>query len=397
LIVLYDARESDKRIAINHESTKKLTDMIITRENYQAFFLDYHEGNLTSGQIAELMDFLVENPDLKEEFDEIDLVYLQDPNPDVFSHKDDLKMPLDAAIGGPIGDRHLIAWHEGDLNQEEQKMVLEAISEDSNLERDFNLFGLAKIQPDLTITFKGKSSLKRFVLGFQPGIIRNFAAAAAVLAILSTIYFMLPDINPSYELAEVNPIASPADSLSREILNVQKEPDPVIQPADNSTEPQGSEQPVSRRSGITEPGFSYRSKSFQLASVDPLPTLPVQITGNKPEFIETRQEFYWVSLAMDYSDEEIEQDMLPIETAPARRYSSFASLAYEGIERTTGVDVQRIERQIAERNFGIWDLAGLGLAGINQLTGTSLTLEKETDENGRIRTFGIGERFRISR
>jgi hypothetical protein len=371
--------------------------MIITRENYQAFFLDYHEGNLTSGQIAELMDFLVENPDLKEEFDETDLVYLDEANHEVFSHKDYLKIPLDTTINGPIEDKHLIAWHEGDLSDEEEKMVMEAISEDSNLERDFNLYRLTKLKSDLTITYRGKSSLKHFILGFKPGIIRNLAAAAAVLAFLSTLYFMLPDIDRSSDVALLKPIESPTDSLKRDVIEIQKNAEPAIEPVDSNNEKNGNERPVNRRSAAPEPAISYRSTSFHLAKVDPLPTLPFQTSATKPEFIETRKEFYWASLAMDYSDEEEDSEILPVETAPSRRYSSFASLAYEGIERTTGVDVQRIERQIAERNFGIWDLAGLGIAGINQLAGTSLTLEKETDENGRIKTLGIGDRFRINR
>ncbi len=43
--------------------------MDINRNNYEAYFLDYRENNLTPGQVAELLVFLEQNPDLKEEFE----------------------------------------------------------------------------------------------------------------------------------------------------------------------------------------------------------------------------------------------------------------------------------------------------------------------------------------
>ncbi|MBC8005772.1 MAG: hypothetical protein H7X84_09885, partial [Verrucomicrobia bacterium] len=39
----------------------------ITRDNYEAFFLDYLEGNLEETLIDQFLDFLEKNPDLKEE------------------------------------------------------------------------------------------------------------------------------------------------------------------------------------------------------------------------------------------------------------------------------------------------------------------------------------------
>ena len=42
---------------------------MLSRSNYEIYFLDYYEGNLTESQRRELMSFLEQNPDLKEEFD----------------------------------------------------------------------------------------------------------------------------------------------------------------------------------------------------------------------------------------------------------------------------------------------------------------------------------------
>ena len=50
--------------------------MKITRDNYESFFIDYIEGNLPENMIDQFLDFLNQNPDLKEElhlFEEVNL------------------------------------------------------------------------------------------------------------------------------------------------------------------------------------------------------------------------------------------------------------------------------------------------------------------------------------
>ena len=47
--------------------------MGINKENYEAYFLDYQEGTLAPGQVAELMVFLEMYPELKEELETFDL------------------------------------------------------------------------------------------------------------------------------------------------------------------------------------------------------------------------------------------------------------------------------------------------------------------------------------
>ena len=41
---------------------------MINRSNYEVWFIDYADGQLSPEQVAELLLFLEENPDLKNEF-----------------------------------------------------------------------------------------------------------------------------------------------------------------------------------------------------------------------------------------------------------------------------------------------------------------------------------------
>ena len=67
--------------------------MEINRNNYEIFFLDYHEGNLSAQQQAKLFIFLEQHPDLKNEFESFDLVKLPSINI-FFEEKNSLKREL---------------------------------------------------------------------------------------------------------------------------------------------------------------------------------------------------------------------------------------------------------------------------------------------------------------
>ena len=61
--------------------------MIITRDNYEAFFLDYLEGNLDVALLPEFEAFVAANPDLKEELESVGSFKLE-PTPTLtFDHK----------------------------------------------------------------------------------------------------------------------------------------------------------------------------------------------------------------------------------------------------------------------------------------------------------------------
>ena len=51
--------------------------MNITRHNCESFFLDYYEKILSPVEVAEVLFFLEENPDLKEVFEEYEAVFLE--------------------------------------------------------------------------------------------------------------------------------------------------------------------------------------------------------------------------------------------------------------------------------------------------------------------------------
>ncbi len=64
---------------------------LITKNNYEAFLLDYIEGNLSPEMRAELMLFFENHPELKEDLDDFELVSTN-PEEIIFKDKESLKV-----------------------------------------------------------------------------------------------------------------------------------------------------------------------------------------------------------------------------------------------------------------------------------------------------------------
>ena len=94
---------------------------MLTRSNYEIYFLDYYEGNLTESQRRELMSFLEQNPDLKEEFDSFVNVSVEPDHLTVFSNKESLKKKEGVNLSNY--KTWLVAYTEGDLNDNQKKDV----------------------------------------------------------------------------------------------------------------------------------------------------------------------------------------------------------------------------------------------------------------------------------
>lgn len=161
---------------------------MLSRSNYEIYFLDYHEGNLTEGQRRELMSFLEQNPDLKEEFDSFVNVSVEPDQTTVFYNKDSLKKKEGVNLSNY--KTWLVAYTEGDLNDNQKKEVDLFLSEHPDLKSELDLFRRTRTVPDYTIVFKDKNSLKRGgrVIAFSRVNYRVMAIAASLVLLLISIY-----------------------------------------------------------------------------------------------------------------------------------------------------------------------------------------------------------------
>ncbi|MGV6860946.1 MAG: hypothetical protein ACWA41_04190 [Putridiphycobacter sp.] len=159
----------------------------ITTHNYEAFYLDYLEGNLSETGLAELLDFLDRHPDLKFELniDNDVLTYNLKPEKLVFSDVDSLKqIPcLDHDICMENVKDFMVAAVENQLDEKTLKQLNLFIVE-NKLEKELTYYNSTILKPNLTEVFDEKSSLKR-KSRVIPLFIRISAAAAIGLLIFN--------------------------------------------------------------------------------------------------------------------------------------------------------------------------------------------------------------------
>jgi len=144
--------------------------MKINRDNYEAYFLDYHEGQLSLEMVEEVLLFVDQNPDLKNIFDAFEAVSLVDDQNIVFENKLSLKKDqvfATSQVNELNYEEYLIGETEGLLNAEQLASIQEFISINPQFEKDRRLYALAHLPVEDEIVFEGKKSLKHKAISVE--------------------------------------------------------------------------------------------------------------------------------------------------------------------------------------------------------------------------------------
>lgn len=131
--------------------------MNINKNNYEAYFLDYHEGNLSPEEVADLFLFLSEYPELKKELDDFENIVLDDFSAPVFENKESLKKN----ITPDNREDYFIRAVEGTLDANELILLQTFLTTHPEFLKEFNQFEKTKLHADPTLIFENKEELKQ--------------------------------------------------------------------------------------------------------------------------------------------------------------------------------------------------------------------------------------------
>lgn len=149
---------------------------MITKDNYEIYFMDYLDGRLPESAQGEFKAFLLVNPDLAEFLEDMECVRLTPPSV-IFDKKESLKKDL----CHECPDYMAIAASEGVLAQEE-KEASGKWQEQGTIKELIATYDKIRMIPDQNIRFPHKEKL------YKPAPSRRlyirFAAVAAVMALL---------------------------------------------------------------------------------------------------------------------------------------------------------------------------------------------------------------------
>jgi len=199
--------------------------MTINWYNFEVFFVDYLDGRLSSSLVAELLMFLDQNADLKEEVEGIqDAVLIGEtityPDKSNLKKKSFLKNGIDDEF-----DYLCIASVEGILTVNERDTLEKIIREDPNKKIHYLTFQKAIINPDATITFPSKSRLKRTSLilnhpSKRRQLISIAATAAFIVGVYTTVQLMVSEPVENYSKVSIaEPTISAVKTITDEVQN----------------------------------------------------------------------------------------------------------------------------------------------------------------------------------
>lgn len=188
--------------------------MKINLENYEAYLIDYLEGNLNKEIIEELEAFLDLNPQLRESFTQYTVINIE-PAPIIFKGKQELyKYKFDRT---PVNKRtysdFCIAYYENLLDDTKKAELLNFVKNNQTLANEFILFGKTYLTPETHI-FREKYTLYKRKITHKIFISNPYfwSSVAAGIAILFGVYFYkfnnantIPDISLNNQIRSVQP------------------------------------------------------------------------------------------------------------------------------------------------------------------------------------------------
>ena len=173
--------------------------------NYEAYLLDFSEGNLTGELQVELELFLMQHPELEINLDELSLVTFENEATS-FSNKTSLKK----SETDLVSETQFIAYIENQLTYKERLELEKSCAINPSLSKELKLYVHTITTADASIVFENKASLKR-----KPKVIwfnfsaTQYAAAACVVFLIGL--FMLWPKTPID--SETSTLANKTDAL----------------------------------------------------------------------------------------------------------------------------------------------------------------------------------------
>ncbi|MBW6500483.1 MAG: hypothetical protein K0B05_03735 [Bacteroidales bacterium] len=332
------------------------------RSNYEIWFIDWLDGKLDESQVQQLQEFLDGNPDLMEEFKVLAPVHLKPPDGSFVSKESLKKRP------GDLTDSQFeylcIASLENDLSPAQAGELHEAMADDPAKSQIYNLVNKIKLVPAET-RYLHKSKLKR--VGVYAKVFRislALSGAAAAVALFLTLFTPDPAGMHQPELPVAIIMIPPA------ITGPQAdEPEDAIIAEAQADEPAESiirETPaaVSHYYATSDSVKNY-VPDFPVMNLSPAPVPgKVFIAG----IYEAR------SSLVEY-EPGLVVPLFPDERSNVNRF--FARLFHEKIMR---------DSTAGDRPVKGYEIAEAGIAGLNKLLGTGIALQRNTDENGEVRS-----------
>lgn len=323
--------------------------MTVNSNNIEAYLLDYLEGSLDPVFTAELMAFLAEHPEYEKYLPDYDGSFsLSDSRP--YLHKELLKKDFSdlPEITSENFDEFCIARCEALLSEADLNRLSDYISRHPASKRDFELYQRVRLQPDGSLHFPYKQKLKK---NLRPFAYRYLYLAAGIAASIAVMLLLVLRQAPAPALTENTPVKN-----HQPIQDVKEStPLPVMAESRRNVVPVvATDNPSNKVNERIEPP----------ARIQPVMDMLITSTVKEAEITGPS-----VSLKRELP----ENNSVP------------ADFAGNNDRTPLGRLFSRID---------IWKTAETAINGFNYLTESQLSVDKTTNESGKLTTLLIeGESY----
>lgn len=348
--------------------------MNIDRSNYEIWLIDCLDGNLNEIQVEQLKYFLSENPDLKEESEDLTIFRLN-PSGKTFQHKNHLNKTT-SNLSGSQFDYLSVAYLENDLSSDQETELMEIIDQDPEKKMAFELIQKTKLS-HVALSHKHKHRLIRRTIAqnvIRLSLIGLSAAAIITLAVITyiskpgtlqvkiekTAQTILPDTSVKKPAIEI------VSEISKEITSVRK--------ITSSKKQSNNMIAVSRStfSTISETRMNTKEPEDSLVrSADLSRTLITKIP---------------VSQEISLKGDTLYNTLIALNSkVKAPEYDDDRSKLRKFIAKTFREKILK-EKTAKDSPLKAYEIAEAGVSGLNKLLGWEMALDEKKGANGELKS-----------
>lgn len=328
---------------------------MVTRENYEVYFIDYLDDNLDPDGVEMLLLFLKQNPDLAEELNGLQEITLSHSDT-IYELKDKLKKAGFSKNGiSKEFDYLCIAERENDITEDEKKHLNLFITEEPFRKSQREIYSKIELKPDEGILFTNKISLRRTpVLHIRQSQFRNLLSMAAGIVLffgIFTVFNLTQSTNHDLVSQLNDPVVEEKADVKESVSTTEN-----IGEHKQSTEPllQANQNIVETDPVLVNPEIlmvEKQDESIALSSIKPIAFKQIQLqTQGNPM-------------------------LKPIE--------NYALAVSENQEPLTEYN-QKPQSVHNSRTIGLFDVVQYGVKKFADATGTDLQLNAEKDQSGKL-------------
>ena len=338
----------------------------INRNNYEEYFLDFLDGELSSSDENLLMLFLNENPDLKSELELFEADKIPVDNT-FFENKLELKKShILSGVTINNFDELCIARIEGDLKRRETIEFDKFIARNEKKEKKYNLYKLTKIQPDNFVVFQNKESLKKsekkiFVLRKN----YQWISIAASIIILLAIYLFVPKEKGDNKL----PLAELDKSIKVESLPV--------------TDNEAKKVNILSDLNNNKRNINIEAKSFASEkTLEEKRNDDIEKDEIIPREINQLAYLYPAEIKFDFNKYKVDKNIIyvNIDKGQGKKEVDKKNTSFKSY--LAGVFNKRVLKKEGKNKIEFFDIAQAGVKGFNKLTRSNVSLERLYDKDG---------------